>query len=740
MTGNKEQRRYLFIGDCLTGHKCKVLILEKHTELQVQNIIRTFTLPNTNLISMNRFLSFHTFLLIILFASFPLKAFTIDAPVTTIGTYMPCPGTTVQAVVTVTGFNAVGSVTLRIEYDSTVMTFNPPPATFFNPALGGASINSAPAGGTLKKIMITWAGIPAVTLPTPSTLVTLSFAFIGGNTALAFNNESGGGGDCEYADASGIPMNDMPTSSFYFSGQVNSGLPGMPSPIAGPASPCQGSNASYSVTGLSGVSYAWTLPSGWILNSGQGTSSITTTVGSASGNITVTPTGPCGTGPSQSLAASVLPLPGACGAITGPATPCQGSTGLTYSVTQVANATGYIWTVPVTWTILSGQNTETITVTAGNLGGVIGVYATNPCGASNTSGLNVMPAAPPVANAGPNQSIGYGSSTTLNGSATGGSGNYTWHWEPAALLINPDLQNPVTVNLTASVQFTLAVTDATSSCQAFAQTLVTVTGGVLSVVATADPNPVCEGNPVQLLALVSGGTGNYTFSWTSTPPGFTSNLPDPTVFPIQTTRYQVVVNDGFATVSDSVTVSVIPMPAMPQKPAGPDTIDLQFTPTSDFTIPEIPAATSYLWELTPLNSGSISGTGTTGTVDWNPNYLGTATVRVKAFNQCGESAWSEEKQTLVDNTTSAPGLSVPALPEIYPNPNNGRFNIRIPGMQGKNFQLCILNNLGMSVYTSTPGPDEDDVISIDLPSLPAGMYLVVLTHDGIHMMRKVMIR
>jgi hypothetical protein len=675
--------------------------------------------------------------ILLLLAFQPLKVFSVDAPVTTIGTYTPCPGTTVLAVVSVTNFTAIGSLTLRIEYDSTVMTFNPPPATIFNPLLGGANINSTPAGGTLKKLMITWSNLTPLTLPAASTLVTLSFGFINGNSSLAFNNTSGGGGDCEYANATGIPLNDLPTSSFYFNGQVNSGLPAQPSPIVGPTSPCEAASVSYSVTNVSGVSYAWTVPSGWVLTAGQGTSSITTTVGPNSGTITVAPSGPCGTGNSQSAAITVLPLPGTCGTINGPQNPCLGSAGLTYSVDPVPNATGYLWTVPATWSIVAGQNTSVITVNCGTLGGTVTATASNPCGNSNTSVLNVMPATPPVANAGPNQSIPYGSSTTLNGSATGGSGNYSWHWEPAALLINPNIQHPVTVNLTSSVQFTLSVTDQVSGCAGTSQMIVTVTGGVLSVDATADPSPVCEGNPVQLLALASGGTGNYSYTWSSNPPGFVSTIPNPVVIPTVTTWYKVVVYDGFATLADSVLVTVSPLPGTPAEPTGPDTVDLQFVTTSAFTTDGTPHAISWFWELTPPSAGSVSGTGNTCLVTWNPNFLGTAHVRVKGINSCGESPWSDEKLTLVDNTTSVQDNDRDDRPLIFPNPNKGVFTIR--GVNRQCSQIDILDHLGRLVYSKSIGLSSNSEITntlnpngeitVDLRSHPRGMYLLLLRKE-----------
>ena len=45
----------------------------------------------------------------------------------------------------------------------------------------------------------------------------------------------------------------------------------------------------------------------------------------------------------------------------------------------------------------------------------------------------------PGADAGEDQSISYGATTSLDGMGTGGSGNYLYHWEPADLLDDPML-------------------------------------------------------------------------------------------------------------------------------------------------------------------------------------------------------------------------------------------------------------------------------------------------------------
>jgi hypothetical protein len=172
----------------------------------------------------------------------------------------------------------------------------------------------------------------------------------------------------------------------------------------------------------------------------------------------------------------------------------------------------------------------------------------------------------PSANAGNDTTIANGSIITLHGNGSGGTGSYTFHWEPAAMLTNPDVQNPLTLNIANSTQFTLTVTDS-AGCHANDNVLVTVVGGPLEVSATASPGTICAGQSSILQALGGGGSGNYSYSWTSTPSGFTSTLSNPTVFPLVTTTYHVAIFDGYSTANGDVVVNVNPKPiAVPGNP------------------------------------------------------------------------------------------------------------------------------------------------------------------------------
>ena len=99
--------------------------------------------------------------------------------------------------------------------------------------------------------------------------------------------------------------------------------PATPGAISGTASQCPSLTGQvYSVSAVTNATtYNWTVPTGWTITSGAGTTAITVTTGSTgqNGNITVTAGNACGTSAASSLAVTVL---------SSSASSCTGSTGI----------------------------------------------------------------------------------------------------------------------------------------------------------------------------------------------------------------------------------------------------------------------------------------------------------------------------------------------------------------------------------------------------------------------------
>lgn len=136
--------------------------------------------------------------------------------------------------------------------------------------------------------------------------------------------------------------------------------------------------------------------------------------------------------------------------------------------------------------------------------------------------------AQPTANAGPNQTICFGSSITIGGAptATGANPPFTYSWSPSSGLSSTTVSNPI-ASPSVTTTYTVTVTDALSFTSGSA---VTVTVNSLPNANPSSNSPTCDGGVISLMAAsVAGGT----YSWAG-PNGFTATMQNPTINPATT--------------------------------------------------------------------------------------------------------------------------------------------------------------------------------------------------------------
>lgn len=201
----------------------------------------------------------------------------------------------------------------------------------------------------------------------------------------------------------------------------------------------------------------------------------------------------------------------------------------------------------------SGQNASHTYANEGNYTVTLTISTGGHCTAQKTQSVPVY--AVPIANAGPDQTVIYGATATLNGS--GGTGNFNYHWEPANKVVNPNAQTTQTVGLTQSTTFTLTVTHPQGGCSSTDQVSILVEGSNMTATASASPSSICQGESSQLNAIAVGGTQNYTYSWTPAIGLSDPNIANPVAHPSVTTTYTCHVSDGLSShdVQASVTVN-----------------------------------------------------------------------------------------------------------------------------------------------------------------------------------------
>jgi hypothetical protein len=216
--------------------------------------------------------------------------------------------------------------------------------------------------------------------------------------------------------------------------------------------------------------------------------------------------------------------------------------------------------------------------------------------------------------------------------------------------------------------------------------------------------------------MAGGGSGTYTYSWTSNPPGFTSSVADPIVSPMESTSYELVLNDGFNQTSGSVIVHVNPRPVIHLGPTDTtlcvyDTLMLDAGNPNSF----------YYWSngaTTQKITVSTSGIGFD---------IQSYSVRVVNNYGCVDSANINVTFSFAACTAIWEKVNTSSL-SIWPNPGQGIFTLKIEPVTGP-FRLTVFNLLGVVIHQeeimATPGKFLKD---LDFSGLNSGVYFLRISN------------
>ena len=288
----------------------------------------------------------------------------------------------------------------------------------------------------------------------------------------------------------------------------------------------------------------------------------------------------------------------------------------------------YSWnTQPVQTTVTAtGLTAGTYTVTVTDTNGcstVASVTISQPVGALNasiTAQANILC---------------YGdNSGTATVTATAGTQPYTYSWNTTPAQI--------TATATGLIAGTYTVTVMDSGgCLTSASVIIAQPQAALSTSVTASSTTVCSSSPTTLTASTSGGTGNYSYSWT--PGGATTDTM--TVNPTTVTTYTVTITDANnCSTTGTITINVNQLPAV-SVTATAGTICNGNSDTLKAS-----GAVNYTWSpATGLNSTSGSP------VVANPSANVTYTVTGTDGNGCSNTS------TTTVNVNQLPTVSLSGL-------------------------------------------------------------------------------
>jgi len=228
------------------------------------------------------------------------------------------------------------------------------------------------------------------------------------------------------------------------------------------------------------------------------------------------------------------------GAITGPSVICGfGSSGV-YSITPVVGASSYSWTQ--SFGVVGSSTTNVITLTLNTNIGTMSVSAINACGISSVQTKTII-ADTSFASVNTKNNCCFGQcagAATLNAF---GHGPFTYTWLPAG-------PNTSTAGNFCAGNFSVNFTS-TLGC-AFTKTFSITQPAILGVTVNASSSTLCAGSCATLSANVSGGLGQYSYSWSPV----NSTLFAVSVCPTLTSTYTLTINDTCCNVTGINTITV----------------------------------------------------------------------------------------------------------------------------------------------------------------------------------------
>jgi len=209
------------------------------------------------------------------------------------------------------------------------------------------------------------------------------------------------------------------------------------------------------------------------------------------------------------------------GLISGNASPCVNSTGITYSILPVSGATGYNWTVPPGAIITAGQGTTSITVNYASTSGEICVSAFKNCSRGILTCLDValvQNLAVGVSITASSNPVCVGSSVTFSAIPTNGGSMPAYQWRVnnnniigannSTYSYNPIDGDNVTCILTSNAACVTGNPTASNVVLMTVNPLLPV-----SVTIAASTNPSCAGTTVSFTATSTNGGLAPAYQW-----------------------------------------------------------------------------------------------------------------------------------------------------------------------------------------------------------------------------------
>jgi len=153
----------------------------------------------------------------------------------------------------------------------------------------------------------------------------------------------------------------------------------------------------------------------------------------------------------------------------------------------------------------------------------------------------------------------------------------------------------------------------------------------------------CAEESIEFYDMSVGGATSWEWEFEGGSPATSSEQNpmvtyfNPGVFDVSLTVYHGVTNNTF-TIENYVTITSAP--DAPEAPSGPASVCASEENTI-YSTSGISGIYEYIWNLEPGEAGILSGTGLESTIQWATEFMGDASLKVAAINDCGTGDFSD---------------------------------------------------------------------------------------------------
>jgi gliding motility-associated-like protein len=301
-------------------------------------------------------------------------------------------------------------------------------------------------------------------------------------------------------------------------------------------------------------------------------------------------------------------------------------------------------------------------------------------------------------------------------------GTYSWTAPSGVTLSCDDCPDPLVIANDAGT-FELEVTLSTPNCVLQDQVQITILDFDAPEYTVSDDLQICEGETVNIGGDAAPGT---TYSWSSIPPGFTSDEANPAVTPLETTQYFLSVENGNCPVPslDSVLVEVAALPIIE---IASDTALCQGQPLPLANM-EVEENVVYEWTgpdviEDPNVANAIAFPETAGTYTLTATRIGcvaTASFDVTITEIDIEIMQEDTMQICRGTSVTLNASSAPESAVVSWTPNNGSLDTNIGN------QVVATPDEPTTYYATVtvPGCVEVDSVTILVDSLPYNLAIM----------------